>query len=301
MIIAATMRGLNALGLQRKSSTIPASTNKLVTKGELNTYYYVDNESAGISSYPDNRIITYDNIRDGIFTKPRPQYYEYDVTRSGIPGATGAFFNYIGTDGGTYTILENDYGYVGRFCMEENSYTNNQFQVYSISKVGLCYPTPNAAYPQPYVSGGYLFFNNLGSYQVEDVKIHQIVEVRRLQEDTRNNILAGETIVGGGTALGTALTADSDEDVENSIWEVVITFLIMVGTTIFANGTKPTSQLRYDSQGVYSNGSVSMAGIKLPSGSNQFYISFKVNSGFGFYAAVFGYGANQSTPPLVLY
>jgi hypothetical protein len=301
MGIAATMRGLNALGLQRKSSTIPASTNKLVTKGELNTYYYVDNESAGIISYPNNRIITYDNIRDGIFTKPRPQYYEYDVTRSGIPGATGAFFNYIGTDGGTYTVLQNSYGYVGRFCMEENSYRNNQFQVYSISQVGLCYPTPNAAYPQPYVSGGYLFFNNLGSYQVEDVKIHQIVDAKRIQQDTRDNILAGELIIGGGTAIGTAIGANDDEDIERSIWEIVITFLIMTGTTIFANDGKPTSQLRYDSQGVYSNGSVSMADIKLPSGSNQFYISFKVNGGFGFYAAIFGYGANQLTPPLVLY
>lgn len=301
MGIAATMIGLNALGLQRKSSTIPASTNKLVTKGELNTYYYVDNESAGINSYPDNRIITYDNIRDGIFTKPRPQYLQYDVTRSGIPGATGAFFNYIGTDGGTYTVLEDEYGYVGRFCMEENSYRNNQYNVYSISEVGLCYPTPNGAYPQPYVSGGYLFFNNLGSYQVEDVKIHQIVDVKRIQDDTRDNIIGGEVIVGGGTAIATALGADSDEDVQRSIWEVVITFLIIAGTYIFGGSTKATSQLRYESQGVYSNGSVSMAGIKLPSGSNQFYISFKVNSGFGFYAAIFGYGTNQLNPPLVLY
>jgi hypothetical protein len=301
MRIGATMRGLNALGLQRKSSTIPASTNKLVTKGQLNTYYYVDNESAGISSYPDNRIITYDNIRDGIFSKPRPQYIQYDVTRSGIPGATGAFFNYIGTDGGTYTVLENDYGYVGRFCMQDGSYRNNQYNVYSISEVGLCYPTPNGAYPQPYISGGYLFFNNLGSYQVEDVKIHQIVDVRRLKDDTIYNIVGGEAVVGGGTALATALTADSDEDIENSIWEVVITFLVMVGTWIFGNDTKATSQLRYDSQGIYSNGSVSMASIKLASGSNQFFISFKVNSGYGYYAAIFGYGVNLLDPPLVLY
>jgi hypothetical protein len=298
---AATMRGLNALGLQRKSSTIPASTNKLVTKEELNTYYYVDNESAGISSYPNNRIITYENIRDGIFSKPRPQYYQYDVTRSSIPGATGAYFNYIGTDGGTYTVLQNSYGYVGRFCMQENTYTNNQFQVYSISQVGLCYPTPNASYPQPYISDGYLFFNNLGSYQVEDIKIHQIVDVKRLSDETRDNVIIGEAIVGTGTGLYLVADADSEEEVDRGIWDFIITFLVIAATWFIGGTKKSTSQLRYESQGVYINGSLSMASIKNATGSNQFYVSFKVNSGFGVYVAIFGYETNQLNPPVVLF
>lgn len=300
MGIAATMTGVNALGLQRKSLVTPANSNKLVTKGELNTYYYVDNVSAGISSYPNNRIITYHNIRDGIFSKPRPQYYQYDVTRSSIPGATGAFFNYIGTDGGTYTVLEDEYGYVGRFCMQENSYTNNQFQVYSISQVGLCYPTPNAAYPQPYISGGYLFFNNLGSYQVEDVKVHQLLDAKRIQDDTKEIIIGAELAAGGGT--GIALLLDGNENNNDSgIWAVVLTFLTAAATAVIGGSEKSTALLRYEEQGVYSNGSLSMAGIKLIGGSNQFYISFKVNSGFGFYAAIFGYGVNELQPPLVLY
>lgn len=300
MGIAATMTGVNALGLQRKSLVTPANSNKLVTKGELNTYYYVDNVSAGISSYPDNRIITYHNIRDGIFSKPRPQFYQYDVTRSGIPGATGAFFNYIGTDGGTYTVLEDEYGYVGRFCMEENSYTNNQFQVYSISQVGLCYPTPNTAYPQPYISGGYLFFNNLGSYQVEDIKVHQLLDAKLIQDDTKAIIIGAELAAGGGT--GTALLLDGNPNNNDSgIWAVVLTFLTAAATAIIGGSEKSTSLLRYEEQGVYSNGSLSMAGIKVIGGSNQFYISFKVNSGFGFYAAIFGYGVNELRPPLVLY
>jgi hypothetical protein len=300
MGIAATMTGVKALGLQRKSSTIPPNSNKLVTKGELNTYFYVDNELAGISSYPNNRIITYHNIRDGIFSKPKPQYYQYDVTRSGIPNANGAFFNYIGTDGGTYTVLENDYGYVGRFCMQDGSYRNNQYNIYSISEVGICYPSPNSAYPQPYISGGYLYFTSLGEYQVEDVKVHQILDSERLKAETRDAVIAAEVGVGGG--IGVGLLVDGNENNNDSgIWAVVIAFFTAAVTALISNSTKATSVLRYEGQGAYSNGDVSMAGIKVIGGSNQFYVSFKVNSGYGYYAAIFGYGVNQLDPPLVLY
>jgi hypothetical protein len=301
MGILATMTGIKALGLQRKTSIIPANSNKLVTKGELNTYFYVDNEQAGISSYPDNRIITYENIRDGIFSKPSIPYYQYDVTRSGIPGAEGAFFEYTGTDGSVYTIMEDSYGYVGRFCMLENSYRNNQYNVYSISEVGDCYPSPIGSFPQPYLSGGYLYFSNLGIYQVEDIKVHQIVDVKRLQDDTRDALIIGEAGAGAGTGIALIVTADDEEQVNAGIWAVVITFLVIAGTWIFGSGKKATSQLRYAGQGVYTNGSFSMAGIKLPSGSNQFYISYKVNSGYGYYVAIFGYGTNELRPPLVTY
>lgn len=295
------MRGLNALGLQRKTSTIPASTNKLVTKGELNTYFYVDNEKAGISSYPDNRIITYDHIRDGIFSKPSVPYYQYDVTRSGIPGAQGAFFEYVGTDESIYTIMEDSYGYVGRFCMQDGSFRNNQWNVYSISEVGDCYPTPIGSFPQPYLSGGYLYFSNLGQYQVEDVKVHQIVDAKRMSDETKNNLALSEFAVGTGTAVGLVATADDEEQVDTAIWVGVFTLLAIAATWIFGGGKKATAQLRYTSQGVYTNGFLSMASIKNASGSNQFYISYKVNSGYGYYAAVFGYGANELRPPLVTY
>ena len=65
-------------------------------------------------------------------------YYQYDVTRSGIPGAEGGYFTYIDVYGVRQTVLQNYYGYVGRYCMREGSYQNNQYQLYSISEVGIC-------------------------------------------------------------------------------------------------------------------------------------------------------------------
>lgn len=65
-------------------------------------------------------------------------YYQYDVTRSSIPNAEGSYFTYIDINGNTQTISQDTYGYVGRYCMRENSYQNNQWNVYSISQVGVC-------------------------------------------------------------------------------------------------------------------------------------------------------------------
>jgi len=68
-------------------------------------------------------------------------YYLYDVTRSSIPNADGQYFTYIGANGTTQIILQNTYGYVGRYCMRENSYQNNGYNLYSISQQGICYPS----------------------------------------------------------------------------------------------------------------------------------------------------------------
>jgi hypothetical protein len=85
-------------------------------------------------------------------------YYQYDVTRSGIPNAEGGFFTYIDTNGTTQTILQNSYGYVGRYCMRESSYTNNQYSLYSISQVGVCGPsgevTPDTGFTNANISYG---------------------------------------------------------------------------------------------------------------------------------------------------
>jgi hypothetical protein len=105
-----------------------------------------------------------------------PNFYLYDVTRLSIPGATGAFFTYLATDGSTQTILQNTFGYVGRFCMQENSYQNNQYNVYSISQVGICYPdNTGTTYPRP-ISPQYLDSNFTFTvspvYQVREVGIY---------------------------------------------------------------------------------------------------------------------------------
>jgi hypothetical protein len=71
---------------------------------------------------------------------PAYNYYQYDVTRSSIPNATGGYFNYIDTNGTSHQVLQDSYGYVGRYCMRENSYQNNQYNLYSISQVGVCLP-----------------------------------------------------------------------------------------------------------------------------------------------------------------
>jgi hypothetical protein len=67
-------------------------------------------------------------------------YYQYDVTRSSIPNADGGYFTYIDINGTTQTVLQNTYGYVGRYCMREGTYQNNQYNLYSISQVGACNP-----------------------------------------------------------------------------------------------------------------------------------------------------------------
>jgi hypothetical protein len=284
-----TITGVKALGLQLKGAA-PAFSNKGITKGELNQWYYVDNDAAGISTYPDNRVLTYEDVMGATFSTPATQFYEYDVTRSGIPGATGAFFNYTGTDGGTYTVLENDYGYVGRFCMEENSYRNNQYNVYSISQVGICYPT-YGSYPQPYLIGCNLYFNNLGTYSVEDIKIYQLTTTENSQLNAlfiigNAGVVSQATMLAFGAfipGIGTAIT----------IWS----FLAIGGGILYGEGTKIASSLRYIGTGEYSNGSLSLSSIASSSGTNQYYIAYKVKTPQGFYPVTFGYGVNENRPP----
>jgi hypothetical protein len=73
-------------------------------------------------------------------TQTSYNYYQYDVVRSGIPNAEGGYFNYIDVNGTTQTILQNSYGTVGRYCMRENSYQNNQYNLYTITYAGICGP-----------------------------------------------------------------------------------------------------------------------------------------------------------------
>jgi hypothetical protein len=68
-------------------------------------------------------------------------YFQYDVTRSNTGGGgIGGYFNYIDVNGQTQQILQNNDGYVGRYCMREDSYQNNQYQLYTVTYVGICYP-----------------------------------------------------------------------------------------------------------------------------------------------------------------
>lgn len=289
--IAATMTGVKAMKFQLIGAA-PADSKQLITKGRLNTYFYVDNAAAGISSYPNNRIITYEDLVNATFTTPNTPFYQYDVTRSSIPGATGAFFNYIGTDFSSHTVMQNTYGYVGRFCMQDGSYTNNQYNVYTFTYVGICYPT-YSAYPQPYLSGNYLYFNNVSTYQVEDVIIYQLVSVDNSASDAVN-YLSASSLVGDGTAYSLGLFATNP--VGAVVWAAV-TVLAIAGNLIYGNGQHVTNQIRYIGSGVYTNGSVYIPNIKNSNGSTQFHIAYKVNNGYGYYTIIFGYGSGQAQPP----
>jgi hypothetical protein len=280
------MTGVKAIGFQLKGAN-PADSLKLVTKGELNTYFYVDNVAAGISGFPDNRIITYEELTKSSFVLPVAPFYQYDVTRLSIPGATGAFFNYIASDFSTQTILQDTYGYVGRFCMQEGSYQNNQYNVYSISLVGLCYPN-YSTYPQPYLVGNNLYFNNLGSFSVEDVKVYQQVTVE-VAENNAWVYLSGASGVTAAVLAGVGAIAVP----LGVVWAAVT-----IGYAIFAQApnTDVTNQLRWMQDGGYTNGTLDMSTIKLSSGSSSFYIGYKVNFG-GSYPITFGYATGNAPPP----
>lgn len=139
----ARLMGLFPLG------ATPPDSNRLVTKGWLRDNYYVDVSIYPMSVYTDSRCIRYQDALTSALG-PLPNFYQYDVYRSSIPGADGGYFTYTSATGTTETVLQNTYGYVGRFCMEENSYTNNQYNLYTISQVGVCYPdNPGLGYPTP--------------------------------------------------------------------------------------------------------------------------------------------------------
>jgi hypothetical protein len=155
----------------------PADSNKIVTKTEMTTYFSMSTTATPFSTYTGNRCPRYQDLLTAS-TSPLPNFYQYSVTRSGIPGATGAFFNYIGADGLIYQILQDTYGPVGTFCMQENSYQNNQYNIYSISQVGICFPsyTPvPATYPYPsYLQSGTLnFVYPQADYQVENILVRK--------------------------------------------------------------------------------------------------------------------------------
>jgi hypothetical protein len=167
------MTDLKQLGLQLKGAA-PSDSNKTVTKSELNTYFYINPANEPIASYPNNRLITILSLGKSLFQKPGVPFYQYDVTRSGIPNAEGAFFTYVAPDFTTQTIVEDNYGYIGRFCMQDGSYRNNQWNVYSISEVGICFPNFGNTYPQPlnpqYRSGS-LQFTSVYGYAVHNIKL----------------------------------------------------------------------------------------------------------------------------------
>jgi hypothetical protein len=169
-----TYEDVNIMGLFPLDST-PASTQKIITKGELEDLYYMDSTVEPFKSYTNARCPRYQDVL-GAALGPLPNFYQYDVTRSSIPGATGAFFTYLAANGSTQTILQNTFGYVGRFCMQENSYQNNQYNVYSISQVGVCFPdNSGTTYPRPvspqFLNSNFAFTVN-PSYEVREVGIY---------------------------------------------------------------------------------------------------------------------------------
>jgi hypothetical protein len=281
------MTGVKAMGFQLKGANPPDST-KLVTKGELNTYFYVDNVAAGISGFPDNRIITYDELTASTYTLPVAPFYEYDVTRLSIPNCNGCFFNYIASDFSTQTIVQNTYGFVGTFCMQEGSYQNNQYNVYSISLVGVCYPN-YSTYPQPYLFGNNLYFNNLGSFSIADVKVYQEVNVTAAENNAYLYLSVASGVTAGVlTAVGAIVVP------LGAVWVAVT-----VGYALFSQqeNTDVTNQLRWLQDGGYTNGTLDMSTIKLSSGNSNFYIGYKVIDSGGGNPITFGYGVGQAPPP----
>ena len=276
----ATITGVKGLGFQLKGNA-PADSNKLIRKDELNNWYYVDNVAAGISSYPDNRIMTYEDLIAATFVKPATPFYQYDVTRSGIPGALGRYFTYIGSDLQTYTVQQDEYGFVGTFCMQEDSYMNNSYGVYTFTKIGVCYPY-YGAYPQPYINNCCLYFNNLGSYTVSDVKIYQLVSVNNIKQNWT-------TIVGTLSFLGAVPGV-------NVLWGAA-SLLVIIGGELYNQGSHLSNQLRYTGVGTYTNGSTCLNVVGSSLGTPQYYIAYKVKNPQGNVVAAFGYGSGESAPP----
>lgn len=153
-------------------------------------------------------------------------YYQYDVTRSGIPNANGGFFNYIDVNGTTQTILQNSYGYVGRYCMRENTYQNNQYNLYSISQVGVCGPggtvTPDTGFTNANLSygttlgcttnydhtDGTVAFTNITKGIGSDVSAPYTVWMSG-QTETGWTLVASGITEGGSTSVITNLKSDN--------------------------------------------------------------------------------------------
>lgn len=286
----ATITGVKALGLQLKGVS-PANSNKLITKDELNEYFFVDNYLSGISNYPGNRIITYEDLVSASFTKPNSPFYQYDVYRSGIPGASGSGFTYYGSDLQYHEIIQDAYGYVGRFCMQENSYMNYQWNLYTFTYVGLCYPS-YGAYPEPYIQNGYLYFTNLGNYTIEDIKIYQVIDKDNAEQNAVINLSYA-----GGASTGTLAAFGLLPGVAG-VW-VAVSLLMIAGGVLYGQGTHPVNSLRYLQIGNYSNGSLCVPTYRVNNGMNIFHIAYKVKNPQGYYPVVYGYGQYETPPPQI--
>lgn len=111
----------------------------VVIKGSNNICYTI--VVTGYSMAPPITVVSeHSNCADCISSLVTVNYYQYDVVRSSIPNANGGFFNYIDANGATQQILQNTPGVVGRYCMRENSYQNNQYNLYTFTQVGICGP-----------------------------------------------------------------------------------------------------------------------------------------------------------------
>lgn len=266
------MTNLKQLDFQLKGAT-PDDSNRLVTKDVLNQYYWIDNTAAGLDSYPGNRIITDANLAYATSALPDKPFYQMDVTRYSIPGATGAYFNYIGADFQTYKVLQNTYGYVGRYCMQDLSWQNNQWNVYSISQVGICFPNYGTTYPQPYISGGSLYFTGVYGYHVEDVIIYQSILYNAYKDSKNLNLIAA----------------------------LYNFFVTIEGWLLYGTGElRRTNSVRYSSTGSYTNGSVYIPSINKTdaSGENKYFVAYKVKDNYGNTIFVYGFqsGANSKPP-----
>ena len=156
-------------------ATAPQNSNEIMTRGDLEQWFYVDNTISPFNSYSSNRCPRYQDVL-AIAIGALPNFYLYDVTRSSIPGAEGAFFTYISATGTTETVLQNTPGYVGQFCMQAGSYINNQYNVYTVSQVGICYPNnQGTTYPRPvnpqFIGTNFVFTTSPG-YEVRGVSVY---------------------------------------------------------------------------------------------------------------------------------
>lgn len=263
-----SMTALKQLDLQPKGS-LPADSNEMVTKGDLNTYFYINPLNEPIASYPNNRLITLLSLGKSLFQKPAVPFYQYEVYRSGIPNAQGGFFTYVAPDFTTQTLVEDSYGYVGTFCMQDGSYRNNQYNLYTISQVGICYPNFGSSYPQPlnpqYRSGS-LQFTAVYGYAVHNIKLFK-----------QESVECGSQ--GGFNPFQT--------------FACLIQNIIDVFTG--EETMKITNVLKYSQDGLYTNGSLSL---------NQFnpglyFITYDVVNIFGGYT-VFQYLDTSQSPSFSL-
>jgi hypothetical protein len=188
-------------------------------------------------------------------------YYQYDVVRSGIPNAIGGFFTYIDTNGATQTILQNDYGYVGRYCMRENSYQNNQYLLYSISQVGVCGPggdvTPDTGFTNANISfgttlgcttnydhtDGTVQFTSITKGIGSDVEAPYTVWMSG-QTETGWTLVASGINEGGNTSVITNLKSDNKPTTDYYAYDIKVVDTngktrILLGGVIFSCATEP--------------------------------------------------------------